>query len=167
MKVLHAASATILAALLLASPRASALDVSRQLWGQGGPSCQLSVPTTSSQVRPRATGMRNEGTTNQFVICQYAATSAMFTTAGMFVSSIDGANHTVQCTAMKGGADAPVYSTKQIDTGTSGFASLSWYPADFGTTTNFGNYLFSVTCTLPAGAAINSVYGYYTDYVGA
>lgn len=167
MKVLHAASATIVATLLLASPRVSATDLARQLWGQGGPSCQLSVPTTSSQVRPRATGIRNEGTTSQFIICQYAATSAIFTNAGAYVSSIDGSNHTVQCTAMKGGADLPYYATKQVDTGASGFKLLSWVPEDFGTTINFGNYLFSVTCALPAGTAINSVMGYYTEDVGA
>ncbi|MFO1473032.1 MAG: hypothetical protein U1F20_00190 [Lysobacterales bacterium] len=35
-------------------------------------SCQLlSIPTTDTGVRPKATGFRNEGTTDQFVICGY------------------------------------------------------------------------------------------------
>lgn len=167
MNKLNIATVVALAGAVLASSPASALTVSRQLWGQGGPSCQLSVPTVSSQVRPRATGIRNEGTTNEFVICQYAATQALFTSAGMFVSSIDGANHTVKCTGLKGGADGPSYAVKQVDTGTAGFPSMSWSPADFGESVDFGNYLFSVTCILPSGAAINSVYGNYDEYVGS
>jgi len=169
MKASSVAAAAILTVASLATMRANALEKSRFLWDQGGPACQLSVPTTSSKVRPRATGMRNEGTTNEFVICQYASTSSAFTSADIYFSTIDGANHTVQCTGMRGtaaGGDA-YYSTKSADTGTGGYSQFSWTSSDFGETTDFGNAMFSVTCTLPGGASLIATEATYTEDVGA
>ena len=48
---------------------AHAATQNRLMAALGSDSCKLSVPTTDTKVRPRATGFRNEGTTNQFVIC--------------------------------------------------------------------------------------------------
>lgn len=164
----NAAFASIVLAIVL-PPSASAVDASREMWDQGGPACQLSVPTISSQVRPRATGMRNEGTSNEFVICQYTANSTSFTSAEIHVSSIDGANHSVQCTAMDG--DIPqgtFYSTKSAGTGTgtTEYGVIGWGPGDFGATGTFPRLTFSVTCTLPHGASIVRVHANYDEYVG-
>jgi len=147
---------------------AIAVEKSRELWDQGGPACQLSVPTTSSKVRPRATGMRNEGTVNEFVICQYASTSSAFKAAYIYFQTIDGANHAVQCTGMRGtsaGGDA-FYSTKSGETDTYSYNQLSWLPGDFGETTDFGNAMFSVTCILPAGASLIATQATYAEDVG-
>jgi len=161
------ATGIFLAAAASATAPVSAVTMTRYQWDQGGPNCQLSVPTTSTMVRPRATGMRNEGTANEFVICQLSSTSSAFTSAVVYITTIDGANHTMKCTGVKGAADAPTYSTKQIDTGTAGYQALTWAPADFGGTTNFGNPIFSVTCTLPGGTAIIATEATYTEDVGA
>ena len=169
MKASSVAAATILTVASLATMRANAVEKSRFQWDQGGPACQLSVPTTSSKVRPRATGMRNEGTTNEFVICQYASTSSSFTSADIYFQTIDGANHAMQCTGMRGtsaGGDA-YYSTKNGDTGTGGYSQFSWTPSDFGQTTDFGNAMFSVTCILPAGSSIIATEAIYTEDVGS
>ena len=42
---------------------------------QGGIVCQLSIPTVDTMARAKATGFRNEGTTNAFVI--YSAVTAL------------------------------------------------------------------------------------------
>jgi hypothetical protein len=172
MNVLNSSTASILAGAMLAATLqpASAATASRTLWDQGGPACQLSVPTISSLVRPRATGMRNEGTTSQFIICQYASTSDAFTAAAIYFSTIDGANHNVQCTGMSGtsAGGAALYSTKNGATGTNpaSYSGIAWSPADFGGTTNFGNSLFSVTCILPAGASIIVTEANYDENIG-
>lgn len=41
-------------------PQATAATATRDVWRPGGADCQLSVPTTDTGVRPRASGMRNE-----------------------------------------------------------------------------------------------------------
>lgn len=169
MNASKVAAAIVFASAAVATTPATAVEKSRFLWDQGGPACQLSVPTTASQVRPRATGMRNEGTSNQFVICQYASTSSAFTNAYIYFSTIDGANHAMQCTGMRGtaaGGDA-FYSTKSGDTGVAGYSQFTWSPADFGETTDFGNAMFSVTCILPAGASLIATEAIYAEDVGA
>jgi len=168
MDAYKAATALLFAGAALGAIPAHAIDKSRAQWDQGGPACQLSVPTTSSKVRPRATGMRNEGTDNEFVICQYASTSSAYTLANLYFQTIDGADHTMQCTGMRGtsaGGDA-YYSTKSGNTDVAGYRKFSWTPADFGEATDFGNPMFSVTCILPAGAAIIATEAAYTEDVG-
>lgn len=167
------ASMTALAAALLgtalAPAPATAATRYRIQWDQGGPACQLSVPTTASQVRPRATGMRNEGSSNEFVICQYPSTSSAFGSAYLYIQSIDGANHTVQCTGMRGGAinEDARYSTKSEQTETSSYSELSWFSIDFGATGDFGSEMFSVTCVLPPGASIIAIEADYSEDVGS
>ena len=167
MKATTAALAATLLATTLVSAPTEATTIGRQMWNQGGAVCQLSLPTTDTMVRPRASGMRNEGTANSFVICQYAATSAVFTSAKMYITSIDGANHSVSCTGVIAGGTSGTFSTKVQDTGTSGNQAITWAPSDFGGSTDFTNYMFSVTCTLPGGVSLPYVYATYSEDVGA
>jgi hypothetical protein len=51
------AGAFLVSALLAVQP-ADAVNAQRYIQDQGGAACQLSVPTISSQVRPRASFMR-------------------------------------------------------------------------------------------------------------
>jgi hypothetical protein len=166
MKVATAAMAATLLATMVPA-QADATTIGRQMWNQGGAVCQLSKPTIDTMVRPRATGMRNEGTADSFVICQYAATSAVFTSAKMYVTSIDGADHSVSCTGVTGGGTSGVYSTKEVNTGTSGTRTITWVPSDFDASDDFSNYMFSVTCTLPGGVSLPYVYATYSEDVGA
>ena len=169
MKILNITTGLLLAAAAMPSPQASAVDASRSYWDQGGAACQLSVPTTDTQVRPRATGMRNEGATSAFIICQIAGTSDWFTSASIKLVSIDGASHSVSCTGSNGNTASNIYySTKVTATGTgTGGADVTWTPADLSATTSFNNAMFSVTCNLPPGAAVMYVHATYTEYVGA
>lgn len=163
-----ALSAALLGIAVISTPTSAATRY-RVQWDQGGPACQLSVPTTASQVRPRATGMRNEGTGSEFVICQYPSTSSAFGSAYLYIQSIDGANHAVQCTGMRGGAinEDARYSTKSEQTQTGSYGELSWFPIDFGATGDFGSSMFSVTCVLPPGASIIAIEADYSEDVGS
>jgi hypothetical protein len=171
MTALNTVTITLLAgALLAAAPESAAVTSTRIMARQGGAACQLSVPTTASQVRPRATGMRNEGTTSEFVICQYDTTGVPFFWASIYVATIDGGNYTARCTAMAGIPIGDVYySTKTADTGTTEaeYGRMTWEPGDLGGTTVFSSDYFSVTCLLPPGASIMANVGAYEVDVGA
>ena len=130
-------------------------------WSSGN-ACQLSLPTTDTMVRPRANGYRNEGTTTQFVLCGlggYPAGSIMG--YSLFFTSVDGAAHTINCTAVGGstGSAGPYYSTKTITIQPSGYSYLYWGPEDFlapvGKPIPYDKSInASVTCNLPAKGAI-------------
>ena len=122
--------------------------------------CQLSVPTTDTKVRPRANGYRNEGSTNQFVICGmggYENDTVMSTT--LLATSVDGKAHSMSCTGVTGlsGFDGPYYSAKTVTVPASGVGMLSWAAQDFGGTSGeviAGGLNLSVTCTLPPNVAL-------------
>ena len=171
MNVLHTSAATAFLAGLLAATPAPATTIERIMEDQGGPACQLSVPTTSTQVRPRASGMRNEGTTSAFVICQFTATSTPFTQANVVLASIDGADHHLSCTAMAGYVtQTAYYSTFDIFVRASDAAgsSVGWNSGYFDPTlSTLPSRGFSVTCNLPPGMAIVSTFAFYDEDVGS
>lgn len=165
------ATALLLTAGLFAIPAVLAVTINYHLADQGGPACQLSVPTISSQVRPRASGMRNEGSANAFVICQFASSGgSAFKNASLHIVSTDGKNHSVTCTGMIGEVTyGTKYSTKTFLSGTepSNYADFLWLPADFASSDVLGSYYFSATCNLPPGASITTLSASYNLDVGA
>ena len=128
--------------------------------------CQLSIPTTNTPVRPKATGYRNESTTTSaYVICGYInPTAGSVKTFILRTASMDGKAHTFNCTGVVGNAGTgtpQLYSTKSITTTADGLAiSTSWAPVDFDIVSNFGATFPSVTCTLPPQVAIISTVSY-------
>lgn len=166
----RAVAGAFLLSVLMAMQPVDAVNAQRYIQDQGGAACQLSVPTISSQVRPRASGMRNEGTSSEFVICQYPGVGD-FSEVDMRIESIDGAVHNIQCTAVDGDTQVSlVYASKTASTEEEGgSALLKWFPADFGWTNSPMLYFpdFSVTCNLPPGTAITNIAAAYTEYVGA
>jgi len=123
--------------------------------------CQLSVPTTDTKVRPKANGYRNEGTTNQFVICGmggYENNTVLSTT--LLATSVDGQAHSIACTGvtgLTGFGGGPLYASKTVEVPASGIGMQSWDAADFGGTEGEvieGGLNLSVTCTLPPNVAL-------------
>jgi len=123
--------------------------------------CQLSIPTTDTQVRPRANGYRNEGATNQFVICGmggYEKATVMYMV--LLYTSMDGAQHDMSCTGVTGlvgSGSGPVYSTKTVTVAASGYSFATWGAEDFGGTEGGPidpGMNLSVTCTLPPNVAL-------------
>jgi hypothetical protein len=123
--------------------------------------CQLSVPTTDTKVRPRANGYRNEGTTNQFVICGMGGyEKGTVAYMALLYTSMDGVQHDMSCTGvtgLAGSGSGPIYSTKTVSVAASGYSFATWGAADFGG--NEGEPIdagmnLSVTCTLPPNVAL-------------
>lgn len=172
MSIPNTLVATILVAGLLGAAPAPAATTTRHLFDQGGPACQLSVPTISSKVRPRANGMRNEGTSNEYVICQYTRNGGgFFKYVSISITTFDGIDHDIQCTGMTGDVvNGASYSTKTFSTGTNPnwYGYAQWTPSDFGQTgSSFVNSTASVTCILPPGASIILLGASYDEDVGA
>ena len=154
--------------LCVSSPAHAYLEY-RVVQSQGGPACQLSIPTTDTKVRAKAIGFRNEGTTSAFVICA-VPTSDKFTDFNIDFLTIDGINHVVTCTALNGGAWDATYVSKSVNTGTSPYtaAQLTWASEDFGgpPDANLPSGYMSVTCNLPPQTSVQNVYVEYWEQVG-
>jgi hypothetical protein len=157
-KSVFVAAGTIVVGLSMASPASA---VTQDIWYLNAPgdSCQLSLPTIDTVVRPRANGYRNEGTAAKFVICGYGGTRYLQSlVANVQASSLDGASHSMSCTFTSGtGAGSGLtYVTKTLTVPASGADYVYVTAEDFGGAANstFSNYELSVTCNLPPNVAI-------------
>jgi len=167
-------SRTTLAAVLFTaagcamSAPASAVTQSRVQIETGSNMCTLSVPTIDSKIRPRANGFKNEGTTNQFVICSFDAppgayyiNGTAFSAVYLWLISLDGVARSVTCTGVNSLPGTyifdPVFVPKTLSVAsTSDWTEYAWAPADFGGTSTipFSSGAFSVTCVLPPNVSI-------------
>lgn len=163
----------MLAALAIPAP-AQAVTQQRLSPFLGADMCKLSVPTIDSKVRPRATGFRNEGTSNVFVICTLhvdngpGSASIPLQDAGLLVRSVDGVSREVKCTGVNG---FPEFTTQQFvaKTATTGAqVQLWWTQDDFGSTTGIPTTgVFSITCLLPPNMALDMGLANMYEDVGA
>jgi hypothetical protein len=133
-----------------------------------GASCQLSIPTTDTGVRPKASGFRNESrTTGNFVICtlQTSSMAGNYSSIVLVAYSLDGMAHNLSCTTVVGalvGGNTLVYSTKtaSIHDTTGNDLPIMWTASDFGgpegdpITSSWNN---SITCNLPPQTAISLI----------
>jgi len=151
-----------LAVALTAAPTAMAVTQTKYYEFSAADACQLSIPTTDTQVRPRANGYRNEGTTNQFVICGmggYERNTVLH--MGLLYTSMDGQAHSMSCTGvtgLAGNGSGPIYSTRTVNIAASGYSFATWGAEDFGSGDD-GDPIdqglnLSVTCTLPPNVAL-------------
>lgn len=163
---------------LSAAPAVKAATTSRHGVMTGG-NCQLSIPTTDTKFRPRATGARNESTTtSNFVICPFVVSpsdsdAAPVTSFYAMLYSLDGNAHNgVSCTAVTGIQSLglpPVYAAQTVDVPATGSASVNWYGSDFGGTDGTpitASANLSVTCLLPPQTAIDTLVFNYRYEIG-
>jgi hypothetical protein len=163
------------------APMAGATEVLESLEIPGA-TCQLSIPTTNTGVRPKATDFRNESTTtSNFVICPVVSPTARGTSFNPFMAAtitlhtLDGHAHGVTCTGVVGNGTSlfpNVYSAKTIsvpaDSNTS--SVTSWQSEDFGQAA--GNLIeasawLTITCSLPPQVEIKYTGGLYNLEIGS
>jgi hypothetical protein len=178
---------TVLAAIMAASGLATAsVSVAAEIQQTlvvPGASCQLSIPTTNTGVRPKATGFRNESTTtSNFVICPLVTPTVRSTGANplkdayIVLSSLDGQAHSVSCTAVAGLGGNVVYPAKYstktvpVPAATTEPVSGNWTLADFGQSSGDSidaSAWFTITCNLPAQVQIQALQGNYWVEIGS
>lgn len=167
---------------LVSVPVATATEIQQTMLVPGA-SCQLSIPTTNTGVRPKATGFRNESTTTgNFVICPVVTPTIRSDNANplkyvyIFLSSLDGQAHTVSCTAVAGFGGHPdfplKYSTKSIaiPASTSDSYGVQWVPVDFGQSSGDsidGSAWFTITCNLTPQVQIQTLQVSYYIEIGS
>lgn len=172
MKPTHTIAMSVLVAAWLAMP-AQAATQARAVTTPAARLCTLSIPTTDTKVRPKATGFRNEGKTNAFVICTFDSAPGQTnvysvdkdfdpSTVRLYFTSIDGQAHSFDCTAVNSwgsvayGTGPMQYITKtaDVDADAESLNGLIWGSIDYGTARIPTSGAFSVTCLLPPGVAI-------------
>ena len=174
MKILQCMALSALAAAWLAATPALAVTQTRTVTTPAARLCALSIPTTNTGVRPKATGFRNEGTTSAFVICAFDSApgqdniyssdvDADPSIVWLYFTSIDGQAHSFDCTAVNSwgsvayGTGPMQYVTKTavVDADANSLNGLSWGSSDYGSAAHIPTSgAFSVTCLLPPGTAI-------------
>jgi len=166
---LIALAIAVSAGCLLSNP-ASAGIVTKTQTQNAASACALSIPTTDTKVRPKATGFRNEGTTNQFVICGFDidSTDPGFHSIQLSFASIDGAAHNVSCTAAArfNSSTSAQYLTKNVavPAGDTATFQISDQDPDYDEAVyNLYPWGQSVTCTLTPGTAITSLQSTHDD----
>ena len=134
--------------------------------------CTLSIPTTNTGARPKATGFRNEGVGNVFAICAFDSAPGLTQYENLestqdpheiavYFASIDGKSHEFDCTGVNSwlmpGAQPMRYVVKHVSVTPGNLGLADWVAGDFGGTTNIPTSgSFSMTCSLPAGVSILS-----------
>lgn len=176
MNALNLAGVFVVGAGLLMSRQPAYATINQyNHFSNPGRACQLSIPSTDTKVRPKASGYRNEGTTNQFVICgldNLDFQTQTILSMGIGLASFDGVAHTVSCTAVTGttGLSTLQYATSNISVPATSYTQKVWDAVDFGGT--FGNKIPgslvpSITCTLPPNVAITYLFEYSDIDIGA
>lgn len=176
---LAATSFVVLAAGMGMGQSVHAATQNRLMAALGSDACKLSVPTTDTKVRPRATGFRNEGTTNQFVICTLHTDNGLGGTfgttplidAGLAATSLDGVDRDVTCTGVNSFTllgdqqyVAKTQNTSQYD----GITQFWWTQEDFGSTAGIPTTgVFSITCVLPPNVSLDLVLSNMNEDVGS
>ena len=125
--------------------------------------CQLSLPTIDTKVSPRATGFRNDGTANVFVICGTSVPTDdndFFSGSALWLYSTSPQDVTVNCTFVTGTAGMYVYSTQSLS------LPAGSDPNRIGQELS-GAYNVTATCVLPPKVAILRTESTYTLNVGA
>lgn len=174
MKLSHSVAVPALALAWLIAMPAQAETQLRTVTTPAARLCTLSIPTTDTGVRPKATGFRNEGTTNAFVICAFDSapgqdnihSADVGTDPGivwLYFTSFDGKAHSFDCTGVNSwgsvayGTGPMQYITKtaEVDADPETVDGLNWGSSDYGTATHIPTSgAFSITCLLPPGIAI-------------
>lgn len=124
--------------------------------------CQAALPAFETALRKRPLAIQNEGAATVFVSCAYTFQAGgrqgedQFVQARLSVQSVGGHDIAIQCTGVWGVPPSfYAYSVKSVVAPASGAAvGIEWTGADIAPGHSGGEEYFSVSCTLPAGAAI-------------
>ena len=135
--------------------------------------CTLSIPTTDTKARPKATGFRNEGTSNVFVICGFDWTGTGSDYSNGYIdiqaifASFDGLAHDFDCTAMGRNPSSPTgqYQTVAVSIPATGSNAVVFSNTD--PNYDLTQWSQSITCLLPPGVAVLALNSNIYDDIGS
>lgn len=160
---------TLAAVTAIAAPyTASAADLERQVYQNGGSACTGALPTCEGALRKRPLAIVNEGASNAFVTCSLPVeeSNASFPTLGYLkLQNTGSAAVTIECSLVAGAQwEGSVVQPKSIPMGANSALLVNWAPAAGATylprrTVNF-------SCMLPPGTGIAYAGKVYMEDVG-
>jgi len=171
-----ALSGFILATGSVAATNAFAATNPRVLYGNSASICQGALPSFDTAIRKRPLAVQNESASTVFVTCAFLSQGALGastnnpTQVTLWFNTNSGADTVINCTGVSGFHTSPnQFIVKAITAPASGARTVAfWNAADFdGAPANFPSGAFSVSCSLPAGAAIDDVRVSYEEEIGA
>lgn len=136
--------------------------------------CQGALPAFETAIRKRPLAVQNEGTTNAFVTCSFLSQGSIDSSTTnpndvlVYFNSVSGTNVPISCTGVSGYAGgANEFVVKSVIVPANGQAQITWNSADFaGAPANFPSGLFSISCNLPPGGAINDTRMTFREEIG-
>lgn len=171
-----AAQGALIAFVALVSSPAGAETRSRLFTTNPAGICQGALPAFETAIRKRPLAIQNEGATTAFITCAFASQGGVNlddrnpTEVLVYFSNTSGKAVSVSCTGVTGYATRPgYYVVKQVELdGSPAQGLLAWRATDFeADETYFPSGLFSISCGLPPGVAINDSYVVFNEEVGA
>lgn len=151
-------------ALLACAGSAAAVVQNRVLESTAVGLCQGALPAFETQIRKRPLAVQNEGASSTFVSCALTSQNSL-QSVDVYFGSIGG-TVTISCTGVTGFTGVAAFSSKSVTVGAGARAVISWTPSDFGATGTLPSALFSISCALPPGAAINDATVHFSEDVG-
>lgn len=164
-----AAAALAAAALAVAAGAASALDLTRIEYQNGGNACTGALPSYEGAFRKRPLEIKNEGTTSAFATCSTPTeeTARRATFAGVRAQNHAAAGVSMSCTLVIGSyyeSSSIAYFPKTLTVPANGFARFDWTPESGNPT--FGGRTVSFSCNVPPGVGIAHVTKQFAEPVG-
>lgn len=159
----------VVAAGLAAAPDASAVNVDRQQYHNGGSACTGALPAYEGALRKRPRAIVNEGSSAAFITCSMITEEANATLpvrAYARVSNSGTAAVDVACTLINGDdfvGSVSYPQTRSVGAGSS--VIFLWTPD--GGATNFDRRTINFTCSLPPGIGVSYVGKRFSEDVGS
>jgi hypothetical protein len=171
------ASCLIMAVGTLSYGQAQGYEVQRQFMSNPVGLCQGALPAFETAIRKRPLAVQNEGTTTAFVTCSFTSQGDWYSSAdnpravSVVFTNASSKQVQISCTGVSGGTAVPLreYVVKTMTLAASGSRSMSWNYNDFATRgerPTFPSGLFSISCGLAPGVAINeAIVGFWENVV--
>lgn len=137
--------------------------------------CQGALPAFETAIRKRPLAVQNEGASNAFVTCSFtsqggtSASATNPTSVLVYFNTISGTDTQINCTGVTGYVSGTnEFVVKATTAPASGQqTSMLWNAADFaGAPETFPSGMFSISCNLPPGAAINDSRVSFSEEIG-
>lgn len=137
--------------------------------------CQGALPAFETAIRKRPLAVQNEGASSSFVTCSFTSQGSTSLSATnptsvlVYFNTISGTDTEISCTGVTGYVSGTnEFVVKSATAPASGSqTSMTWNAADFaGAPANIPSGMFSISCNLPPGAAINDTRVSFSEEIG-
>lgn len=161
------AAVLLAAGAAAASPGASAVDVEREIYQNGGSACTGALPTFEGALRKRPRAIANEGTSTAFISCSMDTDDFAEKPHYAFVrvGNTSAITQTVTCTLVNGADwEGGTSEVKSVDLASGDSDLITWGAGNPSETLDY--YTVNFSCALPPGTLLSYAGRMYMEPVG-